>query len=73
MFGIYCKYSTLANCVPMVSGESDLHSLLGNMSQQQLMQFLGGMGMGGGMGGLGGLSSLVSGPRPGSAQSESAS
>lgn len=50
-----------------IAGESDLQSLLGNMSQQQLMQLLGGMGMGG----LGGLSSALMGAgRPGSSSSE---
>jgi len=49
-------------------GEGDLQNLLGNMSQQQLMQLLGGMGMGG-AGGLGGLSSLMGGR--GTQQSES--
>ena len=48
-------------------GDSDLQSMLGNMSQQQLMQLLGGMGMGG----LGGLPSALMGGRPSSAQSES--
>jgi len=47
-------------------GEGDLQNLLGNMSQQQLMQLLGGMGMGG----VGGLSSLMGG-RANTGQSES--
>nr|UCK81618.1 proteasomal ubiquitin receptor ADRM1 [Arenicola marina] len=47
-------------------GGSELHNLLGNMSQQELMQLLGGMGMGG----MGGLSALMGG-RPGSGQSDS--
>ncbi len=50
------------------SGNSDLQNLLGNMSQNELMQLLGGMG---GVGGLGGLSALMGG-RPTSAQSDSA-
>ncbi|CAH1776077.1 unnamed protein product [Owenia fusiformis] len=50
-------------------GDSDLQSILGNMSQQQLMQLLGGMGMGGGGGGMSGLSALMGGQRPASAQS----
>ena len=49
-----------------ISGDTDLQNLLGNMSQQQLMQLLGGMGMGG----LGGLSSALMGGRPGSSSSE---
>lgn len=46
-------------------GDSDLQSILGGMSQQQLMQLLGPMGMGGPGGGL----SALMGARPGSAQS----
>ncbi|XP_064597179.1 proteasomal ubiquitin receptor ADRM1-A-like isoform X2 [Liolophura sinensis] len=49
-----------------LAGDTDLQSMLGNMSQQQLMQLLGGMGMSG----LTGLSSLMGG-RPASAQSTS--
>ncbi|KAK3088704.1 hypothetical protein FSP39_022579 [Pinctada imbricata] len=45
-------------------GDQDLQNLLGTMSQQQLMQLLGGMGMGGPGGGL---SALMG--RPSSAQS----
>lgn len=53
----------------LTGGDSDLQSMLGNMSQQQLMQLLGGMGMGG----LGGLpSAALMGGRPSSAQSDSA-
>lgn len=52
--------SELAN----ITGDSDLQSMLGGMSQQQLMQLLGGMGM---AGPGGGLSALMG--RPGSAQS----
>ncbi|KAH3781166.1 hypothetical protein DPMN_158991 [Dreissena polymorpha] len=50
--------SDLAN----LAGDSDIQSILGGMSQQQLMQLLGGMGGPGG-----GLSALMG--RPGSAQS----
>ncbi len=39
------------------AGDGDLQNLLRNMSQQQLMQLLGGMGIGG-SGGGGGLSGL---------------
>lgn len=46
-------------------GDSDLQSILGGMSQQQLMQLLGPMGMGGPGGGL----SALMGARPSSAQS----
>lgn len=51
-------------------GDQDLQSILGGMSQQQLMQLLGGMGMGGGGGAanLGGVINSLMG-RPGSAQS----
>ncbi|XP_045180985.2 proteasomal ubiquitin receptor ADRM1-B-like isoform X1 [Mercenaria mercenaria] len=52
--------SDLAN----LAGDSDLQSILGGMSQQQLMQLLGGMNMGGPGGGL---SALMG--RPGSVQS----
>lgn len=47
-----------------LGGESELSSMLGNMSQQQLMQLLGGMG------GMGGLSALMGG-RPSSSMSDS--
>jgi hypothetical protein len=47
-------------------GDSELQSLLNNMSQQQLMQLFGG-GLSGGSGGLGGLASLL-----GAAQSPAA-
>lgn len=50
---------------PEITGDTDLQNILGGMSQQQLMQLLGGMGMGGPGGGL---SSLMGG-RPSSAQS----
>lgn len=52
--------SDLAN----LAGDTDLQSILGGMSQQQLMQLLGGMNMGGPGGGL---SALMG--RPGSVQS----
>merc|ERR1712004_23870 len=48
-------------------GEGDLQNLLQNMSQQQLMQLLGGMGMGP----VGGMSPLAGG-RPATSQSDSA-
>ncbi|ELT94344.1 hypothetical protein CAPTEDRAFT_18438 [Capitella teleta] len=51
-----------------LGGDSDLQSLLGGMSQQQLMQLLGGMGMGN----LGGLPAMMGGGRPTSAPSDSA-
>lgn len=54
----------LASELANITGDSDLQSMLGGMSQQQLMQLLGGMGM---AGPGGGLSALMG--RPGSAQS----
>lgn len=60
-----CKHYRLVNIPCRLVGESDLQSLLGNMSQQQLMQLLGGMG------GMGGMASLLGG-RPGSSGSDTA-
>ncbi|XP_060083008.1 proteasomal ubiquitin receptor ADRM1-B-like [Ylistrum balloti] len=50
-------------------GDSDLQNIIGGMSQQQLMQLLGGMGGGMGMGGGGGGLSALMGGRPTSATS----
>ncbi|XP_060604796.1 proteasomal ubiquitin receptor ADRM1-B-like [Ruditapes philippinarum] len=55
---------TLPSDLANLAGDSDLQSILGGMSQQQLMQLLGGMNMGGPGGGL---SALMG--RPGSVQS----
>jgi len=49
-------------------GDADLQNLLNNMSQQQLIQLLGGVG---GMSGMPSLSSLLSASRPSSGQSAS--
>ncbi|GFS16094.1 proteasomal ubiquitin receptor ADRM1 [Elysia marginata] len=54
-------------CSSFIPADQDIQNLLGGMSQQQLMQLLGGMGMGGGAQSPGVLGSLIG--RPSSAQS----